>query len=172
MTVDLFLENARQEFAYWMKSCFAHSYLFVGSMETWLRLWRNACLQFWNNSTSCHWQLEVQHYFFIILFFSWYSCRGDKWGHISASFMWEKLMIRLHVLISLGHLYASQAVRVYMWGHSGVSRRHCCSRSRSSASNTNLKYQVLQLCPRSTSSHSRALRFEYHHGLTYLTILY
>jgi len=100
-------------------------------METWLRLWRNACLQFWNNSTSCHWQLEVQHHSFIILFVSWYSCRGDKWEHISASFMWKKLMIRLHEFISVGHLYASQAVHVCMWGQSGVSRLHCCPRSRS-----------------------------------------
>ena len=87
-------------------------------METWLRLWCNACLQFWNNSTGCHWHLELQHHSFVVLFVSWYSCRGDKWENISASFMWKKLMIRLHEFISVGHLYASQAVHVYMWGHS------------------------------------------------------
>ena len=107
-------------------------------MEKRLRSWRNACFQIWNNSTCCHWQLEVQHHSFIILFGSWYSCRGDKWEHISASFMWKKLMIRLHEFISVGHLYASQAVHVCMWGHSEVSRLHCWPRSRSNASNRNL----------------------------------
>jgi len=52
-------------------------------------------------------------------------------------------MIRLHEFISVGHLYASQAVHVCMWGQSGVSRLHCSPRSRACASNTNLNYQML-----------------------------
>jgi len=51
-------------------------------------------------------------------------------------------MIRLHEFISVGHLYESQAVHVYMWGPSGMFRLHCCPRSRSTASNKNFNYQA------------------------------